>query len=51
MKRMNGSEGVSPNADIYGFLIRGLIEKGEFDEAMGICKECLTRNWHHHLRL
>ncbi|WOK97804.1 pentatricopeptide repeat-containing protein [Canna indica] len=42
MKRRNGSEGVSPNANIYNALMRGLVEKREFGNALPICKECLN---------
>lgn len=43
LKRMNGKEGVSPNPDTYIVLIRSLVEKGGFDKALMICKECLTK--------
>ncbi|XP_010906102.1 pentatricopeptide repeat-containing protein At2g18520, mitochondrial [Elaeis guineensis] len=43
MKRMNGKEGVSPSPNTYIVLIRSLVEKGEFGEALMICKECLTK--------
>ncbi|XP_074565722.1 uncharacterized protein LOC141822189 [Curcuma longa] len=45
IKRTNKSEGVPPNADIYVVLARGLVEKGEFDEALGICQECLNNKY------
>ncbi|XP_074565491.1 small ribosomal subunit protein mL103 (rPPR7)-like [Curcuma longa] len=45
MKSRNKSEGVPPNADIYVVLVRGLVEKGEFGEALGICQECLNNKY------
>ncbi|CAL9092872.1 unnamed protein product [Musa textilis] len=41
--RKNGSGSLSPNAEIYVLLIRGLIQQNEFCEALAICKECLTK--------
>ncbi|XP_073000795.1 small ribosomal subunit protein mL103 (rPPR7)-like [Typha latifolia] len=43
MKRMNGSEGVEPNADTYITLMRSLVEKGGFGEALWVSKECLAK--------
>ncbi|XP_074565652.1 small ribosomal subunit protein mL103 (rPPR7)-like [Curcuma longa] len=44
-KSRNKSEGVPPNADIYVVLVRGLVEKGEFGEALDICQECLNNKY------
>lgn len=45
MKRTNKSEGASPSADMYVRLVRGLVEKGEFGEALSICQECLNNKY------
>ncbi|KAF3327978.1 pentatricopeptide repeat-containing protein [Carex littledalei] len=42
-KRRSGSDGVSPNADIYNVLVKNLIEKEQFDDASWICIEGLAR--------
>ncbi|KAJ4803364.1 Pentatricopeptide repeat-containing protein [Rhynchospora pubera] len=42
-KRRSGSDGVSPNADIYNMLIKNLIEKAQFDDALWICVESMGR--------
>ncbi|XP_077231228.1 pentatricopeptide repeat-containing protein At1g11630, mitochondrial-like [Tasmannia lanceolata] len=41
--RLNNS--VSPNSDTYVTLIRHLVEKGEFDSALDMCKESIRRKW------
>lgn len=45
MKRMNGKDGVSPNANTYVVLIRSLVKKGEFGLGLEICRECLVRKF------
>ncbi|XP_078162123.1 small ribosomal subunit protein mL103 (rPPR7)-like [Carex rostrata] len=42
-KRRSGSDGVSPNADIYIVLVKNLIEKEQFDDASWICIEGMAR--------
>lgn len=42
-KRRSGSDGVSPNADIYNVLIKNLVEKEQFDDALWICIESMAR--------
>ncbi|KAJ3682287.1 hypothetical protein LUZ60_014860 [Juncus effusus] len=42
-KRRSGSDGVSPNADIYNILIRSSIEKERFNDALWVCLESLRR--------
>jgi hypothetical protein len=42
--RQNGT-GVSPNFETYIMLLEALVNKGVFDPAMEICKECLRNKW------
>ncbi|KAG0475008.1 hypothetical protein HPP92_014694 [Vanilla planifolia] len=48
MKATNGASGkerISPSADTYILLIRCLVDKEEFTQALQVCKECLTRRY------
>jgi pentatricopeptide repeat protein len=42
-KRRSGSDGVSPSADIYNLLIKNLIKREQFDDALFICIESMER--------
>lgn len=44
IKRPDGS-GVSPDFNIYVTLLNGLVNKREFQKAVGICKQCLDNKW------
>ncbi|XP_077231506.1 pentatricopeptide repeat-containing protein At1g11630, mitochondrial-like [Tasmannia lanceolata] len=39
------NDSVSSNSDTYFTLIRHLVEKGEFDLALDMCKESIRRKW------
>lgn len=39
------SDGVSPNADSYMSLIPYVVKEGEFEYALELCRESITRNW------
>lgn len=43
--KKNGREGATPKPDTYVVLIRGLVDKGDFTEALAICRECLTNRF------
>lgn len=42
--RQNGT-GVSPNFETYIMLLEALVNKGLFDPALEVCKECLRNKW------
>ncbi|KAG6503510.1 pentatricopeptide repeat-containing protein At1g61870, mitochondrial-like [Zingiber officinale] len=44
IKRPDGT-GVSPDFNTYITLLDGFVKKGEFQKAVGICKQCLDTKW------
>eukprot|EP00268_Persea_americana_P037177 TRINITY_DN3681_c0_g1_i2.p1 TRINITY_DN3681_c0_g1~~TRINITY_DN3681_c0_g1_i2.p1 ORF type:complete len:399 (-),score=62.26 TRINITY_DN3681_c0_g1_i2:125-1321(-) len=42
---MRGCEYLLPNSTAYVMMIRNLVEKGEFELALDLCKESLRRKW------